>query len=106
MESEARRFSDRTYSAVEPYRSPPGAKRPPMLTAIRNLFIAGIFSISTIRRWASSRSRVRVLPSLELRQLSDRAAPLLGQDNQYVLAEILGYNEDKITELVSSGALG
>lgn len=36
----------------------------------------------------------------------NRAAPLLGQDNQYVLAEILGYNEDKITELVSSGALG
>ena len=36
----------------------------------------------------------------------NRAAPVLGQDNQHVLAEILGYNEDKITELVSWGALG
>jgi len=35
-----------------------------------------------------------------------RAAPFLGQDNQYVLAEILGYDEDRITELVSSGVLG
>jgi crotonobetainyl-CoA:carnitine CoA-transferase CaiB-like acyl-CoA transferase len=35
-----------------------------------------------------------------------RAAPFLGQDNQYVLAGILGYDEDKITELVSSGVLG
>ena len=35
-----------------------------------------------------------------------RAAPMLGQHNQYVLEKILGYGEDKITELVSSGALG
>jgi crotonobetainyl-CoA:carnitine CoA-transferase CaiB-like acyl-CoA transferase len=35
-----------------------------------------------------------------------RAAPCLGQDNQHVLSEILGYDEDKISELVSSGALG
>ena len=35
-----------------------------------------------------------------------RAAPTLGQDNQQVLEKILGYNETKITELVSSGALG
>jgi crotonobetainyl-CoA:carnitine CoA-transferase CaiB-like acyl-CoA transferase len=35
-----------------------------------------------------------------------RAAPCLGQDNQHVLSEILGYDDDKISELVSSGALG
>jgi crotonobetainyl-CoA:carnitine CoA-transferase CaiB-like acyl-CoA transferase len=35
-----------------------------------------------------------------------RAAPFLGQDNRYVLAELLGYDEDKITELVSSAVLG
>jgi crotonobetainyl-CoA:carnitine CoA-transferase CaiB-like acyl-CoA transferase len=35
-----------------------------------------------------------------------RAAPTLGQDNQHVLEKILNYNETKITELVSSGALG
>lgn len=38
--------------------------------------------------------------------LVSRTAPFLGQDNQYVLAGILGYDEDKITELVSSGVLG
>ena len=35
-----------------------------------------------------------------------RSAPTLGQDNQHVLEKILNYNETKITELVSSGALG
>ena len=35
-----------------------------------------------------------------------RSAPTLGQDNQQVLEKILNYDETKITELVSSGALG
>ena len=35
-----------------------------------------------------------------------RAAPTLGQHNQQVLEKILNYDETKITELVSSGALG
>ena len=35
-----------------------------------------------------------------------RAAPMLGQDNQYVLEEILGYDEVRIGELTASGALG
>lgn len=35
-----------------------------------------------------------------------RAAPSLGQDNQYVLETILGYDESRISELVASGALG
>ncbi len=34
-----------------------------------------------------------------------RAAPALGQDTHYVLEKILGYSEDRITELVASGAL-
>ena len=35
-----------------------------------------------------------------------RAAPTLGQDNQYVLETILGYDEDRIGEIVASGVLG
>ncbi len=35
-----------------------------------------------------------------------RAAPILGQDNQHVLEKILNYDETKISELASSGALG
>ena len=35
-----------------------------------------------------------------------RSAPTLGQDNQHVLENILGYNEARISELVASGALG
>jgi crotonobetainyl-CoA:carnitine CoA-transferase CaiB-like acyl-CoA transferase len=35
-----------------------------------------------------------------------RAAPSLGQDNQYVLETILGYDESRISELVALGALG
>ena len=35
-----------------------------------------------------------------------RAAPMLGQDNQYVLEGILGYDETRISELVASGVLG
>jgi crotonobetainyl-CoA:carnitine CoA-transferase CaiB-like acyl-CoA transferase len=35
-----------------------------------------------------------------------RAAPSLGQDNQHVLEIILSYDETKISELVTSGALG
>lgn len=35
-----------------------------------------------------------------------RTAPSLGQDNQYVLETILGYDETKIGEVVASGALG
>ena len=33
------------------------------------------------------------------------AAPTLGRDNQYVLESILGYDEERITELVIAGAL-
>ena len=35
-----------------------------------------------------------------------RSAPTLGQDNQHVLENILGYDENRISELVASGALG
>jgi crotonobetainyl-CoA:carnitine CoA-transferase CaiB-like acyl-CoA transferase len=35
-----------------------------------------------------------------------RAAPTLGQDNQHVLENLLGYDEARISELVASGALG
>ncbi len=35
-----------------------------------------------------------------------RAAPTLGQDNQYVLEKILGYNDEQIGDLVASGVLG
>jgi benzylsuccinate CoA-transferase BbsF subunit len=35
-----------------------------------------------------------------------RSAPSLGQDNQHVLENILGYDEERISELVASGALG
>ena len=36
----------------------------------------------------------------------ERAAPMLGEHNQYVLEQILGYGEDRIAELVGAGALG
>jgi benzylsuccinate CoA-transferase BbsF subunit len=35
-----------------------------------------------------------------------RAAPTLGQDNQHVLENILGYDETQISELAASGVLG
>ncbi len=35
-----------------------------------------------------------------------RAAPTLGQDNQYVLEKILGYSEEQIGEIAGSGVLG
>ncbi len=35
----------------------------------------------------------------------ERAAPTMGRDTQYVLAEILHYSDDKITELATAGAL-
>jgi crotonobetainyl-CoA:carnitine CoA-transferase CaiB-like acyl-CoA transferase len=35
-----------------------------------------------------------------------RKAPSLGQDNQHVLEDILGYDETRISELVAAGALG
>ena len=35
-----------------------------------------------------------------------RRAPTLGGDTQHVLADILGYTEDQITELAADGALG
>jgi benzylsuccinate CoA-transferase BbsF subunit len=35
-----------------------------------------------------------------------RAAPTLGQDNQYVLETLLGYGEERITELAAAGVLG
>ncbi len=34
------------------------------------------------------------------------SAPTLGRDNQYVLETILGYDEERVTELVVAGALG
>ncbi|HJU29764.1 MAG TPA: CoA transferase, partial [Candidatus Binataceae bacterium] len=36
----------------------------------------------------------------------ERAAPMLGQHNQYVLEHLLGYNEDRISMLVAEGVLG
>jgi crotonobetainyl-CoA:carnitine CoA-transferase CaiB-like acyl-CoA transferase len=36
----------------------------------------------------------------------ERAAPMLGEHNQYVLEQILGYDEERIAELVAAGALG
>jgi crotonobetainyl-CoA:carnitine CoA-transferase CaiB-like acyl-CoA transferase len=35
-----------------------------------------------------------------------RAAPMLGEHNQYVLEEVLGYDQERIAELVATGALG
>jgi crotonobetainyl-CoA:carnitine CoA-transferase CaiB-like acyl-CoA transferase len=36
----------------------------------------------------------------------ERAAPMLGEHNQYVLEHVLGYDEERIAELVAMGALG
>ncbi|HKV53406.1 MAG TPA: CoA transferase [Candidatus Binataceae bacterium] len=36
----------------------------------------------------------------------ERPAPTLGEHNQYVLQEVLGYDEERIAELVGQGALG
>jgi crotonobetainyl-CoA:carnitine CoA-transferase CaiB-like acyl-CoA transferase len=36
----------------------------------------------------------------------ERAGPTLGEHNDYVLSKILGYDEDRITDLVADGALG
>ena len=36
----------------------------------------------------------------------EHAAPMLGEHNQYVLEQILGYDEERIAELVGAGALG
>jgi crotonobetainyl-CoA:carnitine CoA-transferase CaiB-like acyl-CoA transferase len=36
----------------------------------------------------------------------NRAGPTLGEHNEYVLATILGYDEERITDLVADGALG
>jgi crotonobetainyl-CoA:carnitine CoA-transferase CaiB-like acyl-CoA transferase len=35
-----------------------------------------------------------------------RAAPTLGQDNQYVLEKLLGYSDDRISDLVANEVLG
>ena len=35
-----------------------------------------------------------------------RASPSLGQDNQYVLEKLLGYSDDRISDLVANGVLG
>ena len=35
-----------------------------------------------------------------------RAAPALGQDSQYVLEKLLGYSDDRITDLVANEVLG
>jgi len=34
-----------------------------------------------------------------------RAAPTIGQDNDHVLRDLLGYDDDRITALVIDGAL-
>jgi crotonobetainyl-CoA:carnitine CoA-transferase CaiB-like acyl-CoA transferase len=34
------------------------------------------------------------------------STPTLGRDNQYVLSTILGYSEEKISEVTAGGALG
>jgi crotonobetainyl-CoA:carnitine CoA-transferase CaiB-like acyl-CoA transferase len=47
-------------------------------------------------RFALSRAPARI----------ERAAPMLGEHNQYVLEHILGYDESRIAELVEAGALG
>jgi hypothetical protein len=36
----------------------------------------------------------------------ERSGPILGGGNDFVLREILGYDEDRISELVVDGALG
>jgi crotonobetainyl-CoA:carnitine CoA-transferase CaiB-like acyl-CoA transferase len=36
----------------------------------------------------------------------ERAGPVLGQSNDFVLGEILGYDEERISQLVIDGALG
>jgi crotonobetainyl-CoA:carnitine CoA-transferase CaiB-like acyl-CoA transferase len=35
-----------------------------------------------------------------------RAAPTLGGDSQYVLEKLLGYSDERISDLVAKGALG
>ncbi|MGD0289894.1 MAG: CoA transferase [Candidatus Binataceae bacterium] len=35
-----------------------------------------------------------------------RASPAVGQDNQYVLEKLLGYSDDRISDLVANGVLG
>jgi crotonobetainyl-CoA:carnitine CoA-transferase CaiB-like acyl-CoA transferase len=35
-----------------------------------------------------------------------RAAPLLGEDNEYVYKELLGFDEDKYAEFESTGHIG
>jgi benzylsuccinate CoA-transferase BbsF subunit len=47
-------------------------------------------------RFTLSRSPARV----------ERAAPMMGEHNQHVLQHILGYDDDRIAELVAGGALG
>ncbi|MBV8771226.1 MAG: CoA transferase [Deltaproteobacteria bacterium] len=47
-------------------------------------------------RFALSRTPARV----------ERAAPMLGEHNQFVLEHILGYDEGRIAELVGAGSLG
>jgi benzylsuccinate CoA-transferase BbsF subunit len=36
----------------------------------------------------------------------ERGAPTLGESNQYVLEQILGYSDEHVAELVGEGALG
>jgi benzylsuccinate CoA-transferase BbsF subunit len=47
-------------------------------------------------RFALSRTPARV----------ERAGPMLGEHNQYVLQHILGYDDERITELAAAGAFG
>ena len=46
-------------------------------------------------RFALSRTPARV----------ERAGPTLGEHNGYVLAELLGYDEDRMAEIVASGGI-
>jgi len=36
----------------------------------------------------------------------ERAGPILGEHNDFVLGQILGYDDERISELVVEGALG
>ena len=77
----------------------------PNITSIRRSRIAGISSSCRIRPMARRVEGPRAKLSRTPAQ-ARRAAPTLGQDNQYVLEKILGYDEDRIGEIVASGVLG
>ena len=51
-------------------------------------------------------SKARACDCRARRRWSDRANPSMGEHNDIVLGQFLGYDEDKITDLVIAGALG